>query len=121
MALAGALCTTLLAATGITNKSLRASMTGLLHAPYSPRPDDLRPAPARLTGLIRRIEHTNHYVLTPDGIKVAVFYTKLHNRLLRPLLAADQTQAPPELRAALRTIDQHISSYITCARLSSAA
>ncbi len=36
MALAGALCTTLLAATGITNKSLRALMTGLLHAPYSP-------------------------------------------------------------------------------------
>ena len=36
MALAGALCTTLLAATGITNKSLRALMTGLLHAPYTP-------------------------------------------------------------------------------------
>jgi hypothetical protein len=27
----------------------------------------------RLTGLIRQIEHTNRYVLTPDGIKVAVF------------------------------------------------
>ena len=55
------------------------------------------------------------------GIKVAVFYTKLHNRLLRPLLAADQPQAPPELRTALRTINQHISSYITQARLSPAA
>jgi hypothetical protein len=33
----------------------------------------------RLAGLIRRIEHTNKYVLTPDGIKFAVvFYTKLH-------------------------------------------
>jgi hypothetical protein len=31
-ALAGALCQTLLAATDITNKSRRASMTGLLHA-----------------------------------------------------------------------------------------
>ena len=49
-----------------------------------------------------RIEHTNRYVLTPDGIKFAVFYTKLHNRLLRPLMAADQPQAPPELRHALR-------------------
>jgi hypothetical protein len=28
-----------------------------------------------------------------DRIKVAVFYTKLHNRLLRPLLAAGQPQA----------------------------
>jgi hypothetical protein len=36
MALAGALCATLLAATGITNKSLRALMTGLLHAPTAP-------------------------------------------------------------------------------------
>lgn len=71
----------------------------------------------RLAGLIHRIEHTNHYVLTPDGLKVAIFYTKLHSRLLRPLLAADQPQAPPELRAALRTIDQHIEDYITRARL----
>jgi len=94
MALAGALCTTLLAATGITDKSLRALMTGLLHTPLHPRPDDLRPAAATPAGLIRRIEHTNHYVLTPDGAKVAIFYTKLHNRLLRPLPAADQPSAP---------------------------
>jgi hypothetical protein len=121
MALAGALCTTLLAATGITNKSLRALMTGLLHAPYTPGQMTYDLRRLRLAGLIRRIEHTNRYVLTPDGIKVAVFYTKLHNRLLRPLLAADQPQAPPELRTALRTIDHQITSYITRARLSDAA
>jgi hypothetical protein len=74
-----------------------------------------------MTGLIRRIGRTNRYVLTSDGIKVAVFYTKLHNRLLRPLLAADQPQAPPELRAALRAIDQHIGAYIIRARLIPAA
>ena len=83
-------------------------MTGLLHAPYTTGQMTYDLRRLRLTGLIRRIEHTNRYVLTPDGIKVAIFYTKLHNRLLRPLLAADQPQAPPELRAALRTIDQHI-------------
>jgi len=121
MALAGALCTTLLAATGITNKSLRALMTGLLHAPYTPGQMTYDLRRLRLAGLIRRIERTNRYVLTPDGIKVTVFYTKLHNRLLRPLLAADQPQAPPELRAALRAIDQHIGTYITRARLSTAA
>ena len=121
MALAGALTTTLLAATGITNKSLRALMTGLLHAPYSPGQMTYDLRRLRMTGLIRRIEHTNRYVLTADGLKMAVFYTKLHNRLLRPLLAADQPQAPPELRAALHAIDQHINGYITCARLGSAA
>jgi hypothetical protein len=120
-ALAGALCQTLLAATGITNQSLRALMTGLLAAPYTPGQMTYDLRRLRLAGLIRRIEHANRYVLTPDGIKVAVFYTKLHNRLLRPLLAADQPQAPPELRHALRAIDQHIDSYITRARLTPAA
>ena len=121
MALAGALTTTLLAATGITNKSLRALMTGLTHAPYTPGQATYDLRRLRLTGIITRIERTNRYVLTPDGIKVAVFYTKLHNRLLRPLLAADQPQAPPALRAALRAIDQHVDDYITRARLAKAA
>jgi hypothetical protein len=117
MALAGALCATLLAASGITNKSLRALMTGLLHTPYTPGQMTYDLRRLRLAGLIRRIEHTNRYVLTPDGAKVAIFYTKLHNRLLRPLLAADQPQAPAELRSALRTIDHQIEGYITRARL----
>jgi hypothetical protein len=121
MALAGALTTTLLSATGITNKSLRALMTGLTHATYTPGQMTYDLRRLRLAGLIHRIEHTNRYVLTPDGTRVAVFYTKLHNRLLRPLLAADQPQAPAELRAALRTIDQHINDYITRARLRQAA
>src|SRR5215470_9577779 len=121
MALAGALCATLLAATGITNKSLRALMTGLLHAPYSPGQMTYDLRRLRLAGLIHRIGHTHRYTLTPDAIRVAVFYTKLHNRLLRPLLAADQPQAPPELRAALRAIDQHVNAYITHARLGQAA
>ena len=75
----------------------------------------------RLAGPIRRIEHAHRYILTPDGLKVAISCTKLHNRLLRPLLAAGQPQAPPELRAALRAIDHHVDAYITRARLTQAA
>jgi hypothetical protein len=121
MALAGALCATLLAATGITNKSLRALMTGLLHAPYSPGQMTYDLRRLRLTGLITRIDHTNRYALTPDGISMAVFYTKLHNRLLRPLMAARQPQAPADLRDALRVIDHQVSDYVTRARLGKAA
>jgi hypothetical protein len=62
MALAGALCATLLTATGITSKSLRAAAGSLLQ----PRPDDNDLRRLRLAGLIRRIEHANRYVLTPD-------------------------------------------------------
>ncbi|HEX2319134.1 MAG TPA: hypothetical protein VHJ18_09160 [Streptosporangiaceae bacterium] len=121
MALTGALTTTLLAATGITNKSLRALMTGLTHAPYTPGQATYDLRRLRLTGIITRIERTNRYLLTPDGIRVAVFYTKLHDRLLRPLLAADQPQAPAELRSALRALDQHVSDYTTRARLTTPA
>jgi hypothetical protein len=121
-ALAGALASTLAAAAGITNKSLRALMTGLLPDPaYTPGQMTYDLRRLRLAGLIRRIEHTNRYVLTPDGIKFAVFYTKLHNRLLRPLMAADQAQAPPELRQALDTLNWHVDDYISRARLGKAA
>ena len=121
MALAGALTTTLLSATGITNKSLRALMTGLTHAPYTPGQATYDLRRLRLTGLITRIEHANRYVLTPDGLKVAIFYTKLHNRLLTPLLAADQPQIPAPLKTAFGTIDQYVTEYIARARLIPAA
>src|SRR5664280_1761452 len=52
----------------------------------------------KLKGLIVKIEHTDTYVLTPDGQRFAVFYTKVHNRLLRPLLAADRPPAPLPVR-----------------------
>ena len=121
MALAGALCNTRLTAAGITNKSLRALMTGLLQTPYTPGQMTYDLRRLRLAGLIRRIEHTNRYILTPDGIAMAVFYTKVHSRLLRPLMAARQPQAPPPLRDALHTIDQHVDDYISRARLGKAA
>jgi len=34
-------------------------------------------------------------MLTADGIGIAIFYTKIYNRLLVPLTAADQPQAYP--------------------------
>jgi hypothetical protein len=121
MALAGALCTTLLAATGFTNKSLRALVAGLLGTPYRPGQMTYDLRRLRRHGLIQRLPRTNRYMLTPDGIRVAVFYTKVHNRLLHPLLAADQPQAPPQLRAALTILDRHVDDYTTNARLGSAA
>jgi hypothetical protein len=75
----------------------------------------------RLKGLIARLPGTNSYTLTPDGQRIAIFYTKLHDRLLRPLTAADRIPAPLPLRQALRTIDNHISDYIGQSRLGSSA
>ena len=116
-ALAGALCVTLCAVTGITNRSLRALMTGLLGAPYSMTQASYDLARLSRNGLITRQPHANTYDLTPDGLAFAIFYTKVHDRLLRPLLAADQPPAPPPLRKALHTIDIHITETIDQARL----
>jgi hypothetical protein len=117
-ALAGALCTTVLAVTGVTNKSLRALMTGLLGgATYSMNQASYDLARLRVNGLITRIPGRNFYRLTDDGLAFAIFYTKVHDRLLRPLLAADAPPAPLHIRNALRTIDIHITQRIDNARL----
>jgi hypothetical protein len=108
MALTGALCHTLLAASGITNKNLHVLITGLLGSTYTPGQMTYDLRRLRLAGLIRRLPRSNHYVLTGDGIRIAIFYTKTYNRLLVPLTAADQPQAPAELRHALSVIDQHV-------------
>lgn len=120
-ALAGALCTSLLAVTGLTNQSLRALMTGLLGGGYSMNRASYDLTRLRRNGLITRVPGRNRYQLTPDGQAFAIFYTKVHNRVLRPLLATDTPQAPPPLRAALRTIDQQVNAYFDQARLPMAA
>jgi hypothetical protein len=117
-ALAGALATSVLAVTGITNKSLRALMTGLLGGTtYSMNQASYDLARLRVNGLITRIPHTNRYRLTDDGLRFAIFYTKVHDRLLRPLLATDRPPAPSSIRKALHTIDIHITETIDQARL----
>jgi hypothetical protein len=121
MALAGALCLSLFAVTGITNKSLRACVARLLGTSYSTSQMTYDLRRLRFKGLIQRIEHTHTYTLTPEGQRLAIFYTKLNNRLLQPLLAADQPQAPAGLRQALATIDHHVQDYIAHARLTPAA
>ncbi|MGB9223424.1 hypothetical protein [Mycobacterium sp.] len=55
--------------------------------------------------------------MSDDGLRFAIFYTKVHDRLLRPLLAANQPPAPPPVRNALHTIDIHITERIDQARL----
>jgi hypothetical protein len=120
MALLGALCIGL-NALGFTNRSLRAQVSHLLGVAYTVNQASYDLARLRLNGLIQRREGANTYDLTPDGQRVAIFYTKVHDRLLRPLIAADTPPAPIELRRALATIDRHIHTYTQHARLGTAA
>jgi hypothetical protein len=117
MALAGALCAIVHTVCGFTNRSLRAQVATLLGVPYSTSQMSYDLRRLRLKGLIHRLSHTNTYVLTDEGQQVAIFYTKLHNRLLRPLLAAHDPPAPLPLRQALRVINHHVDHYICQARM----
>ena len=111
MALLGALCVGL-NALGFTNRSLRAQVSQLLGVGYTVNQMSYDLARLRHKGLITRRARTNTYQLTADGQRVAIFYTKVHDRLLRPLIAADHPPAPVELRRRSKIIDRHLDSYI---------
>ena len=120
-ALAGALAAMLFTVTGITNRSLRALMTGLLHRPYSMNQASYDLSRLARNGLIRRVPGRNRYTLTRDGLLFAHIYTKVYDHVLRPLMAPDRPNAPPELAAALATLDQLAIDHIAKARVPTAA
>jgi hypothetical protein len=117
MALAGALAISTNLIGGFSNKSLRPLVAALLGEPYGQGRCcyDLRRL--RLKGLIVKLDHSNTYVLTGDGQRFAITYTKVHNRLLRPLLAADRPPASLPVRQALRTLERAVAEYIHEARI----
>ena len=120
MALAGALSLLLTRVVGFTHRSLRAQVAALLGTPYSATQMSYDLTRLRRKGLIRRLPGRNTYILTSDGVRFALFYTRVHDRLLVPLLAADRPPAPPSLRDALHVIDQSVHDYIAQARLKAA-
>jgi predicted MarR family transcription regulator len=120
MALAGALCHVLQGLTGFTNKSLRSLVAEHLGHDYSQGQMSYDLRRLRLHGLIQRLPRKNTYQLTSEGIRLAVFYTKLQNRLLRPLLDAHQPPAPIEIRRALTTLEHAVAEYVQTARLAPA-
>jgi hypothetical protein len=75
----------------------------------------------RRNSLITRRPRSNTYDLTGDGLAFAIFYTKVHDKVLAPLFAAGQPQAPPQLREALAIIEHLIDARFAAARLPEAA
>ncbi len=84
MALTGALCCVIHTVTGFTNRSLRGLVTGLLDADYSTNQMGYDLRRLRIHGLIEKIPGTNTYRTTPEGIRTAIFYTKVRDRILGP-------------------------------------
>lgn len=70
----------------------------------------------RLHGLIQRIPETQRYRLTDFGLKTALFYSRLHQRLLRPGLSelhAPHDSHPPVLAAAFVRFQKTLDDYTT--------
>jgi hypothetical protein len=114
MALAGALCSTLTGVVGFTHRSLRARVAALLGTAYSAAQMSYDLTRLRRKGLIQRLPGTNTYVLTTDGVRFALFSTKVHDRLLVPLLTADTHL--PHRTCARRLGSSTARSPITSAR-----
>jgi hypothetical protein len=107
-------------ALGFTNRSLRAQVSPLLGAASTVNQMSYDLTRLRADNLIERQPGRNTYRPTADGQRIAIFCTKVHDRLLRPLIAADQPPAPADLRHALRVIDHHVA-YIDHACIPNAA
>lgn len=122
MAVLHALCLFLLLPAGFRNADLRAQVAGLLGL----GPDtystgrmtyDLRRL--RLKGLIYRLPGTHRYRVTSLGLRVALFYSKLYLRILRPAWAAiaPTDDIPRPLRRALSQLDAEVDKLCNDALL----
>ena len=105
-ALLNALLMFVFVARGFTNKDLRQAFAVLL----GQRADDISPGRMsyelrrlRLHGLIERLPKTHRYRLTDEGLRTAMFYTRVYSRILRPGMATILPPAPPDSPASMRS------------------
>jgi len=117
MALLACLCCFQHLFAGLTNRSLRELIAGLIPG-YSARQMTYDLRRLRRKRFIQRIPRTHRYELTSEGRRLAVFLTKTYTRIVNPSLAeldpalpADITQRTPlaqSWRAFERAIDDRI-------------
>ena len=108
---------------GFANRDLReqlAALTGQLPTTITQgrMTYDLRRL--RLHGMIERIPKTHRYRVTPFGLRAALFFTRTHARLYRPVVSEMLAHAPPEERALARhfaRIDEEIDKRVQRANL----
>ena len=76
----------------------------------------------RLHGLIERQEGTHRYAVTDLGLRVALFFTRSYNRVVRPGLSEVSTPDWPDdppLRRAFAQVEHAMHQYAAQAKLTS--
>ena len=96
MALLAGLCCFQHLFAGLTNRSLRELIAGLIPG-YSTRQMTYDLRRLRRKGFIQRIPHTHRYELTSEGRRLAVFLTKTYTRIVNPSLADLDPALPPDI------------------------
>lgn len=124
MALFSALVLFRLLPAGFTNAQLRAHVAPLSGLALDALPRgrvtyDLRRV--RLRGLIERVPHSHRYRVTDAGFRTALFFLKVHARILRPGMALLAPNAPAiahaPLRAAFEKLERQIDGLCAQAQL----
>ena len=114
MALLACLCSYQHLFAGLTNRTLRELIAGLIPG-YGPRQMTYDLRRLRRKGFIQRIPRTQRYELTSEGRRLAVFFTKTYTRIVNPSLAEldptlpDRDRRPiaaRQLLARVRTRDR---------------
>lgn len=116
MSLFAALCLFIHLPNGFTNATLKKPVANLLDinvADYSSGKMTYDLRRLRIKGIIHRLEHSNRYIVTNYGYRVALFMTKINARIFRPAFAAfnlsGQDKITNPLSDAYRRVDQEIN------------
>jgi hypothetical protein len=96
MALLACLCCFQHLFAGLTNRTLRGLIAGLIPG-YSARQMTYDLRRLRRKRFIQRIPRTQRYELTSDGRRLAVFLTKTYTRIVNPSLAELDPALPPDI------------------------
>jgi hypothetical protein len=96
MALLACLCCFQHLFAGLTNRSLRELIAGLIPG-YNARQMTYDLRRLRRKGFIQRIPRTQRYELTREGRRLAVFLTKTYTRIVNPSLAELDPALPPQI------------------------
>jgi hypothetical protein len=104
--------------TGFDNKTVTSLMATLLDQPYTARQTTYDLRRLRRKGLIERQPHSNRYLLTDRGRRVAVLFTKTYGRVLAPGLVALDPALPENLAKrsplaiAWRNLNRELNRHI---------
>ena len=126
MVLFQVLCMFCLIPSGFQNATLRAwmaSLLGLDPEAYTPGKMTYDLRRLRLHGLIERIPRTHRYQVTNQGMKVCLFFTKVHSRVFRSGLAQIGDGLPEDtsrpVRTAMNNLDKAIDKQLQAVKLAS--